>query len=378
MTTTNPSAGGRRRLILHAGTHKTASTDIQSRLLRSRTLLEQENVHYRFPLEGVLHFKPLTKAIAQGDWCLWRDYLEVMARGDGDVLLSAEQFSPRLTQRKTIRQLRRLAREKGYELTIVIFIRSQLDYINSRYAYTLKRFYQTTTFESYVLEVLAGRLPSSGTFTGPNAKRSDVFDFWSYFADLLQERERGLDVRFIPFRQTDPDPLRQLLRTLDLNPHLPWAASRSDALNQSPGPRATWLARQVGLRLARHGISHRVIENSSAIIPLEQSFRRWHDDSYWGFDRDLARVVQRHFKNNNNRFAEAVWGRRWKEVFVQDKSLLQRPQAVYAPEDAGEMVAMQRIADHVLLRIQRRLQPRAFHRLREAMERLGSTLPSTI
>ena len=378
MTTTTPSAGGRRRLILHAGTHKTASTDIQSRLLRSRTLLEQENVHYRFPLEGVLHFKPLTKAIAQGDWCLWRDYLEVMARCDGDVLLSAEQFAPRLTQRKTIRQLRRLAREKGYELTIVIFIRSQLDYINSRYAYTLKRFYQTTTFESYVEEVLAGRLPSSGTFTGQNAKRSDVFDFWSYFADLLQERERGLDVRFIPFRQTDPDPLRQLLRTLDLNPHLPWAASRSDALNQSPGPRATWLARQVGLRLDRHGISHRVIKNSSAIIPLEQNFRRWHDGSYWGFDRDLARVVQRHFKNNNNRFAEAVWGRRWKEVFVQDKSLLQRPQAVYAPEDAGEMVAMQRIADHVLLRIQRRLQPRAFHRLREAMERLGSTLPSTI
>ena len=68
-----------------------------------------------------------------------------MTRGDGDVLLSAEQFAPRLTQRKTIRQLRRLAREKGYELTIVIFIRSQLDYINSRYAYTLKRFYQTTT-----------------------------------------------------------------------------------------------------------------------------------------------------------------------------------------------------------------------------------------
>jgi hypothetical protein len=39
---------------------------------------------------------------------------------------------------------------------------------------------------------------------------------------------------------------------------------------------------------------------------------------------------------------------------------------------------MQRIADHVLLRIERRRQPRAFHRLREAMERLGSTLPATI
>ena len=378
MTTTTPAAGVRRRLILHAGTHKTASTDIQSRLLRSRSLLEQENVHYRFPVQDVHDFKPLTKAITREDWQLWGDYLELMARGDGDVLLSAEQFAPRLTQRKTIRQLKRLARESGYELTIVIFVRSQLDYINSRYAYTLKRFYHTTRFNEYVEEVLAGRLPSSGTFTGPNAKRSDVFDFWNYFAALVQERERGLDVRFIPFRQTDPDPFRQLLTTLDLNPHLPWAASRSDALNQSPGPRATWLARQVGLRLARHGISHRVIENSSAIIPLEQSFRRWHDGSFWGFDRDLARVVRRHFKDNNNRFAEAVWGRRWKEVFVKDKSLRRRPQAVYEPGDAGEMVAMQRIADHVLLRIQRRLQPRAFHRIREAVERLGSSLPGTI
>ena len=378
MTTTTPAAPVRRRLILHAGTHKTASTDIQSRLLRSRALLQQQNVRYRFPFDNVTHFKSLSHAITRGNWTLWHDYLEAMAGCDGDLLLSAEQFAPRLTQRKTIRKLRSLAQQHGYELTIVIFIRSQLDYINSRYAYTLKRFYHTTTFEGYVEEVLAGRLPSSGTFTGPNAKRSDVFDFWNYFAALLKERQQGLDVRFIPFRQTDPDPLRQLLTTLDLNPDLDWAASRSEALNQSPGPRATWLAREVGLRLTRHGISHRVIENSSAIIPLEQSFRRWKDGSYWGFNRDLARVVRKHFKDNNDRFAEVVWGRRWKEVFIQDRTLLKRPQAVYEPETAGEMVAMQRIADHVLLRIQRRLQPRAFHRLREAMERLGSTLPATI
>ena len=378
MTTTTPAAPVRRRLILHAGTHKTASTDIQSRLLRSRAVLEQQNVRYRFPLEDVADFKPLTKAITRGQWDVWHDYLRAMAGCDGDLLLSAEQFAPRLTQRKTIRKLRSLAQQHGYVLTIVIFIRSQLDYINSRYAYTLKRFYQTTTFEGYVEEVLAGRLPSSGTFTGPNAKRSDVFDFWNYFAALLKELEQGLDVRFIPFRQTGTDPLRQLLGTLNLDPNLGWAASRAEALNQRPGPRATWLAREVGLRLARHGISHRVIENSSAIIPQEQSFRRWKEGSYWGFNRDLSRVVQRHFKDNNDRFAEAVWGRRWKEVFVQDRRLLKRSQAVYEPQNAGEMVAMQRIADHVLLRIQRRLQPRALHRLREAMERLGSVLPGTI
>ena len=162
---TTPASPVRRRLILHAGTHKTASTDIQSRLLRSRGLLEHQNVRYRFPLEDVADFKPLTKAITRGQWDVWHDYLEAMDGCDGDLLLSAEQFAPQLTQRKTIRKLRSLAQQHGYGLTIVIFIRSQLDYINSRYAYTLKRFYHTTTFESYVKEVLAGRLPSSGTFT---------------------------------------------------------------------------------------------------------------------------------------------------------------------------------------------------------------------
>ena len=367
-----------RRLILHAGTHKTASTDIQSRLLRSRDLLAQQNLQYRFPTEDVSHFKSLSHAITHGNWNLWHDYLKRMGPSDADVLVSAEQFAPRLTQRKTIRTLQSIAEQHNYRLTVVIFIRSQLDYINSRYAYTLKRFYHTTTFPEYIDAVLKGDLPSSGSFKGPNAKRSDVFDFWNYFSALLKERASGLDVRFIPFRQTDPDPFVQLIQALELNPDLAWAASRKEAMNQSAGPRGTWLARELGLRLARHGISHRTIENSSAIIPTEEAFRRWRDGSYWGFDRALARRVSRHYKANNNRFAQAVWGRPWREVYGQDASLRRRPQNSYSPPSVEEMVAMQRIADHLLLRIHRRQQPRRLHWLRERLERIGSSLIDTI
>ena len=367
-----------RRLILHAGTHKTASTDIQSRLLRSRDLLAQQNLQYRFPTEDVSHFKSLSHAITHGNWNLWHDYLKRMGPSDADVLVSAEQFAPRLTQRKTIRTLQSIAEQHNYRLTVVIFIRSQLDYINSRYAYTLKRFYHTTTFPEYIDAVLKGDLPSSGSFKGPNAKRSDVFDFWNYFSALLKERASGLDVRFIPFRQTDPDPFVQLIQALELNPDLAWAASRKEAMNQSAGPRGTWLARELGLRLARHGISHRTIENSSAIIPTEEAFRRWRDGSYWGFDRALARRVSRHYKANNNRFAQAVWGRPWREVYGQDASLRRRPQNSYSPPSVEEMVAMQRIADHLLLRIHRRQQPRRLHWLRERLERIGSSLIGTI
>ena len=39
---------------------------------------------------------------------------------------------------------------------------------------------------------------------------------------------------------------------------------------------------------------------------------------------------------------------------------------------------MQRIADHLLLRIHRRQQPRRLHWLRERLERIGSSLIDTI
>ncbi|MEB3253600.1 MAG: hypothetical protein VKI93_02700, partial [Synechococcus sp.] len=174
----------RRRLILHAGTHKTASTDIQSRLLRSTAELKRQNLIYRFPDGGETTFKRLTRAITRDNWDHWHDYLEALGHADGDVLVSAEQFAPRLTRRSTVDRLQAIAAKHGFELIIVIFIRSQLDYINSRYAYTLKRFYHCETFPSYVEQVLQGKLPSSGNFTGPNAKRSDVFDFWNYFTVL--------------------------------------------------------------------------------------------------------------------------------------------------------------------------------------------------
>ena len=363
-----------RRLIIHAGTHKTASTYIQARLDLNRDRLLSQGITYRFPSSESTTFKSLTKAISDGAWSLWDAYLSSCSHSSDDVLISAEQFSPRLCDPKVIARLRQVASKHGYVLNIVIFIRSQLDYINSRYAYSLKRFYHTQTFETYLTEVLEGSLPSCGTFSGPRAKRQDVFDFWNYFSALLEARRDGLEVTFIPFRQTDRDPFVQLLQALQLDPGLPWAMSSDDSRNRSPGTRGTWLARALGLRLAEHGISHRVIRNSSAIIPSEERFRGWKDPSFWGYNSDHSRRVTRHFKSNNNQFAEAAWGKPWKQVFVHDDKLRKRPQSTFSPSSPSEAVRMNHIADHLLLKVARRLEPRPLHLLREPLERLSSAL----
>ena len=367
-----------RRLIIHAGTHKTASTYIQARLHLNRDLLLSQRITYRFPSSESTTFKSLTKAISDDAWSRWDDYLSSFDQSPNDVLISAEQFSSRLCDPKVIARLRRVASTHGYELSIVIFIRSQLDYINSRYAYSLKRFYHTQTFETYITEVLDGHLPgrppSSGSSNRAQTKRQDVFDFWNYFSALLEARRDGLTVTFIPFRQTDRDPFVQLLQSLELDPGLPWAMSSDDSRNRSPGTRGTWLARALGLRLAEHGISQRVIRNSSAIIPSEEKFRGWKDPSFWGYDRELGRRVTRHFKSKNNHFAEAVWGQSWKAVFVHDDKLRKRPQSTFSPSSPLEAVRMNHIADHLLLRVARRLEKRPLHLLREPLERISSIL----
>ena len=52
-----PAMARTRRLILHAGTHKTASSDIQCRLRRSALLLADQKIIYQFPDEGQWDFK---------------------------------------------------------------------------------------------------------------------------------------------------------------------------------------------------------------------------------------------------------------------------------------------------------------------------------
>ena len=59
-------------------------------------------------------------------------------------------------------------------------------------------------------------------------------------------------------------------------------------------------------------------------------------------------------------------------MFVHDGKLRKRPQSTYSPSSPSEAVRMNHIADHLLLRVARRLENRPLHLLREPLERLSS------
>ena len=120
-----------KRLIIHAGTHKTASTYIQDRLFQNRLKLNEHGIIYSHPY-GKKTFKALASDICKGDWKSLKKHLNSHKDKGKHILISAEQFAVPLNDPKTLRNLQKLALRKGFELEIIIYIRTQLDYINSR------------------------------------------------------------------------------------------------------------------------------------------------------------------------------------------------------------------------------------------------------
>ena len=337
----------RPQLIVHAGTHKTASTYIQERLHRNRDLLSSQGVSLQDPLECKPKPKKLAAELCNRRSKRWKAFFTQQPEGQ-HCLLSAEQFAVPLTDPQCIRQLEALAEAAGYELHIVIFIRNQLDYINSRYIYSLRRFYHHQTFEQFVHDALRGKLQNEKPKRGKIKRRQDVFDFWNYFKPLLKAKAKGLQVSFLPFRHGGIDPFEQFIRSINLSTALPWKACPQKHYNRSPGTRGVWLARVLSQLLMENNISPRNIENSSQIILKEERNQFWRDPNYWGYSRKLAKKVNRKFRTNNAKFAQAAWNCSWGEAFKTAEHQTQRMKSTFIPKSIEEEKRMHLVAEHLL------------------------------
>ena len=349
----------RPQLIVHAGTHKTASTYIQERLHRNRDLLKSQGVSLQDPVDCKPKPKKLAAELCKQRSRRWKAFFKQQLKGS-HRLLSAEQFAVPLTDPDCIRQLEAMADEAGYELHIVIFIRSQLDYINSRYIYSLRRFYHHQTFEQFVDDALRGRLQNEKTKRGKIERRQDVFDFWSYFQPLLKARDKGLKVSFLPFRQGGLDPFEQFILAINLSTALSWKQCPQRHYNRSPGTRGVWLARLLSQLLKENKISPKTIENSSQIILREEQRRFWRDPSFWGYSRKLSKKVTKYFKENNNKFAKAAWNCDWEEAFSTTNQTAQRRRSTYTPGSIENEIYMHGIAHKLLKQIQRRIDRKTY------------------
>jgi hypothetical protein len=305
-----------RLFVIHAGTHKTASSYIQSRMQVNAEKLQAMGVHTSYPADRKRKFKPLASALRQEKWRLWRQYLKSIPAEADNVLVSAEQFAKPLADPKTIDQLIDLLAEFGFRMQVVAFVRDQPDYINARYVHSTRRLYHHLSFKDYVRRQLIDG--------------SMIFDYSLLFSSLLANSR--LQTCFLPFGSRHGDPFERLMAAQGWPSQDAWKSAKSTKANVQPGCKGVWLAREVKKWLDEHG------EKPARPGQLSKEIRRisekneWTNNRFFGFNEELQAEVIQHYAASNNNFARRVWGQSWHEVFP----LKPAQRMVYDLPDAGQ------------------------------------------
>jgi hypothetical protein len=332
------SSTGRHWLTIHAGTHKTATSYIQSRIASNRRQLRRLGLMVPYPSGPARKHKPLAVALGHGCWQPWRDLL----RGaSSNVLLSGEQFTQPLADPANLESLLQVLGDRHYRLRIVVFLRDQPDYINARYVHSTRRLYHHQDFESYVRFQLA--------------ERRHVYDYDYLFGHLT--RHPAITSVFLPYGSCFGDPFVRMMEALGL-PESPmgWAPSDPDKGNVQPGCRGVWFAQTLSKCLAQLGVDGSRLTNTGAVVRHIAEQQGWQDERYCGFDKTSAEAVSAFYAESNDRFAQRVWNCRWRErvpVVPMERCVFDPPPAGGEEERRLERLVLQALQD--LSRQNRRL-----------------------
>ena len=327
-----------KQFIIHAGTHKTASTYIQERLWVNRKILYGHGLRLLKPRRTKTgQFTELAGFLKEQDYPAIEDELGRLSSDDQHVVVSAEQFTQPLLNSACVDGLQELLEGFGYRLKIVIFLRDQPDYINSLYVQGVRRFYHSRDLPSFTKRC--------------RMRRAHWFDYDKMFSYLLDHE--SIQVNFLPYGSGFGDPFLNLINCFELN--LPevvdWVAGNSGKSNDQPGVKGVWLALKVCKRMQEIGVNLKLLQNQSKYIRKYSIPRGWSDDRFFGMRPKKVRKIREFYKDGNDRFARRVWGKdSWSDVY-QDL----RPQVFNVLDESvitdDEMNEMEYIAEQVFLDI---------------------------
>ncbi len=294
------------RLVVHVGAAQTATTFIQHSLHDNEKVLSDLGVYmpeagrFEFSAPTILHqnlacehLEPERFDAKAGGWDALVAEVE---QAPAEVILLSSESLERMTHSTALRetfesQLKRISDD----VTILYVVRDQLSYLNSLYNQNVKSLRSTQTFDEYIARI-------SKTDQMNLEKRfrpwysSSVFEFVAVpFENLVSG---NVLYNFLTAARIDvSEDMLEKPRTVPTEPL---------------GPVGVEAARLLGgyLRILDPGFNHR----SYAALKLYRAAARkarengWCNDSFWGWDQDLAKALAAREKNSNARFARSVWG----------------------------------------------------------------------
>lgn len=315
-----------RLLVMHAGTHKTASTYIQNRLWNNRNLLEAKGIHLLTPgnKKTGQHFK-MCKYIARGKLKKISKILAAVPPGCKQAIISAEQFTQLLIREELRHALLDVLDAAGFRLRLVIYLRDQPDYINSLYVQEVRRFYHHLDLDEFVNRCLVNR--------------SHWFDYSRMFTPLIDHP--AIESQFLPYGSSFGDPYLRLMASQGWENDGEWESADAEKNNDQPGVKGLWLALRVGEQLDTLGMSRTGLKNRSRYIRQYSLPRDWAQDRFYGFNQKRVDDLRTHYQAGNDRFAQRIWGRLWRDVFADLKP---QPMNVFKAAEATEQERQELLA----------------------------------
>lgn len=130
-----------KRLIIHIGTHKTATTGFQRICFRFKKLLRNYNIDYPtlkdFP--GLNNHAPVAWMLDQPNNQKWQKYLDELLENSlklncSTILLSSEDFENILVNHGILKNIMRVAEAQGItNIELVLTTRKPIEYLDSIY-----------------------------------------------------------------------------------------------------------------------------------------------------------------------------------------------------------------------------------------------------
>ena len=324
----------KKTLVLHAGTHKTASTYIQGRLWTNRKDLDRIGVHVLTPgKKKTAQHNQFADLLKEHAFDRIGSLLEAVSIEHDQLLVSAEQFTQALVRKNCLDGLLALLEKYGYGLRVVVYLRDQPEYINSLYVQEVRKFYHSREIRPYVKRSFR--------------RRSHWFDYLQMFGPIINNPL--VETCFLPYGRQFGDPFDRLMDSQgwlapDVSGWLPGDAGKD---NDQPGVKGVWLALRVSQKMDMLGVNRKLLENQSKYIRRYSIPRGWGEDRFFGLRPRKVRLIRKFYRRNNNTFARQVWGcDSWRDVFGGFK---RQPYNVLDESSlpSGEMNELNEIVDRV-------------------------------
>ena len=327
-----------KRVFIHIGMHKTASTYIQQSLQSNRALLRR---HFLYFDNGINN--RLKTAVSKRKFSPWKEQLLAAERCGCDLLVSHEAFSHLLASDVKSSSfasrggwLAGMLQDCEYEIVLIAFIRDQPDYLNSQYVQHIKNFSISASFEEYAVSMMG------------HTKNRGECDPCRLFGWIMADSH--LQSRFIPFGiDRDNDPFRQFLSALGVDPDLGWRKRRPS--NLQLGRLATETALLVSILLKESNLPCSGKKDRKLLSDLlKRSGHRlgWSKERFKGLTPVMYEAIRSHYRDANDRFACAVWGvGSWSDLFPE------RVPKIVTPLNSWQLWLVQQNAEYLVRKFQR-------------------------